>query len=84
MYLPFFADGFENHYIEWGEDDDWSELRGDQGVDAVEQGVVPENQNWIKLEDFTRKREIKYYQINVGSFLWEDILYSTWGLIIKR
>lgn len=40
--LPFFADSFEDHDVEWGEDDDWPQLGGDQGVDAVEQGVVPE------------------------------------------
>ena len=80
IFSPFFADSFEDHYVEWGEDDDWPQLGGDQGVDAVEQGVVPEQKHCIEeLHD----KMGKYHQINVGSLRWEDILYSTWKLIIK-
>ena len=48
MYSPFLGDGFENHDVEGGEDHDGSELGGDQGMDAVEQCVVPEHHHKVR------------------------------------
>ena len=38
------AEGLEDDDVEGGEDDDGPQLSGDEGVDAVEGGVVPDNQ----------------------------------------
>ena len=46
-------------------------------MDAVKDCIVPKTQN-IYHKDLCSLGS--FYQIKVGSLLWDDILYSTWNL----
>ena len=66
------AEGLEDDDVEGGEDDDGAELGGEERVDAVEGGVVPDNRGG---SDIDREIDCRFsYQTNVGFRLCEETL----------